>query len=166
MNSNWYAMAVQPRKEAFVAQQLERDGFPVACPCFKKLVRHARQTKSVHAPLFPGYLFVELAHDAVSWRKVNWVAGSIGLIRFQGRPAPLERHFVENYLVPMRHDGIVEFSQSLKSGDRVQAIGGPFDRCIGEVVGLSDDQRVKILMDALNRKIETTLPIKSVISAA
>lgn len=166
MKTNWYALAVQPRKEVYVAQQLRRDNCAVAFPRYKKVVRHARRTKTVLAPLFPGYLFIELADKAARWRKVNWVAGSIGLIRFDGQPAPLEAHFVDCYVSPLDEDGIIEFSHDLKSGDRVQAIGGPFDRFLGEVVAMTDDQRVKILMDALNRKIQTTLPIKSVIAVA
>ena len=165
VTDNWYALAVQPRKESYVKQQLDRLGVRVAHPRYQKVVRHARQTKTVLAPLFPGYLFVELVAQGAKWRKVNWVSGSVGLVRFNEYPAPLSDDFVENFLLLLRNDGVVEFKQDLKTGDRVQAVGGPFDRYIGEVVAMSDDQRVRILMEALNRKIETTLPIKSVIAA-
>lgn len=166
MNSNWYALAVQPRKESYVAQQLRHDGFPIACPRYLKVVRHARKTRRIFAPLFPGYLFVQLEMNAKRWRQVNWVSGSIGLVKFGDHPIPLEPHFAESFILPLQNNDVIEFNHRLKKGDRVTAVGGPFDRCMGEVIAMSEDKRVKILMDALNRKVETTLPTASVIATA
>ena len=166
MTYNWYALAVQPRKELFVEQQLAKSNYRVVCPRYHKLVRHARQTKSVLAPLFPGYLFVELNLDAQSWRKANWMQGSIGLIKFDNRPARLPDEFVESFITGLGENGLAAFDHDLNVGDRVQAIGGAFDRLIGEVISMSDSERVKILMEALNRKVEITLPKSSIVIAA
>ena len=166
MNSNWFALAVQPRKENYVEQQLRSADHDVACPRYVKTVRHARRQKQVEAPLFPGYLFLKLSADSPNWRNVNWIPGSIGLIKFGNSPSPLKNDFVEEFISNLGSDGVVGFNQELKRGDRVQALGGPFDGLIGEVIKMSDSERVKVLMDALNRKVEMTLPRRAVISAA
>lgn len=166
VTSNWYALAVQPRKEEYVERQLASNGYRVACPRFRKIVRHARQTKTKLAPLFPGYLFIELDLATQSWRKANWIPGSIGLVKFDNRPTSLNRDFVENFVLNLSENGLAQFKQDLKVGDRVQAVGGPFDRLIGEVVAMSDSDRVKVLMEALNRKVEMTLPKSSIVIAA
>lgn len=166
MSKRWYALAVQPRKELYVEQQLIARGHKAACPRFRKTVRHARKTKSVLAPLFPGYLFLEIDLGVQSWRKANWIPGSIGLVKIDNRPTPLDGDFVDSVISALGHGGVIEFQNNLQVGDRVQAIGGPFDRIIGEVVSLSDKDRVKVLMEALNRKVEMTLPRKSVVVAA
>ncbi|MCR9271105.1 MAG: hypothetical protein NXH72_14025 [Hyphomonadaceae bacterium] len=166
MTSNWYALAVQPRKEQYVEKQLATNGYRVACPRFQKIVRHARQTKTVLSPLFPGYLFVELDLNSQSWRKANWTPGSIGLIKFDNRPARLCSDFVESFILGLGDNGLAQFDHDLKVGDRVQAVGGPFDRFIGEVIAMSDCERVKVLMEALNRKVEMTLPKSSIVIAA
>ena len=122
--SNWYALAVQPRKEQYVESQLVKNGYRVACPRYSKIVRHARQTKSVLAPLFPGYLFIELDLETQSWRKANWTPGSIGLIKFDNRPARLASDFVENFIFGLGENGLAAFDHELSVGDKVQAIGG------------------------------------------
>jgi len=166
VTSEWYALAVQPRKEHFVENQLNSNGFRAACPRFKKIVRHARQTKTVLSPLFPGYVFINLDLSRQSWRKANWMQGSIGLVRFANRPAPLPKTFIDDFVIGLGEGSIAEFKQDLKIGDKVQAIGGPFDSVRGEIIAMSDHDRVKVLMDALNRKIETTLPKNQIIIAA
>lgn len=166
VTSNWYALAVQPRKEEYVERQLASSGHKAACPRYRKIVRHARQTKTVLAPLFPGYLFIELDLSTQSWRKANWIPGSIGLVKFDNRPTALHRDFVENFVLHLSENGLAQFNQDLKVGDRVQAVGGPFDRLMGEIVAMSDSDRVKVLMEALNRKVEMTLPKSSIVIAA
>ena len=166
MTSDWYALAVQPRKEQFVENQLNSNGFEATYPRFRKIVRHARRTKTVLSPLFPGYIFINLDLSRQSWRKANWMQGSIGLVRFDNRPAPLPAAFVEDFVMGLGEGSIAEFNQDLKVGDTVQAIGGPFDRLKGEIIGLSDQDRVKVLMEALNRKIAMTLPKNQIVVAA
>ena len=166
MNKNWYALAVQPRKERYVKQQLEREGLNVVLPIYRKNVRHARASKVKLKPLFPGYLFVHIEPTPLMWRRVNWVHGSIGLVRFGDRPSPLPQSFVEGFIDESTSDGVVNFNHNLEIGDSVIAIGGPFDRLRGEIVELSDTERVKILIEALSRKIQTTLPRTAVVSAA
>lgn len=166
MSSEWYALAVQPRKEQYVERQLIGRGYSAACPRFKKVVRHARKTKTVLAPLFPGYIFVEMDPELHSWRKVNWIPGSIGLLEIDNKPASLPRDFVEDIIFALDERGSVEFNHSLKLRDQVIAVGGPFDALRGEVVGLTKDERVNVLLEALHRKVEMTLPRKAVILAA
>lgn len=166
MDKNWYVLAVKPRKENYVFHLLHSSGRSVAYPRYKKYVRHARTTKCILAPLFPGYLFVELEENGRDWREVNWTPGCMGFVKFANRPSPVNPRFAEHFISGQNFDGIGIFQENLKIGDRVQAVGGPFDRLIGEVIEMSDTERVKVLMNALNRKIETTLPKSTVVIAA
>lgn len=166
METNWYALAVQPRKERYVSMQLSAKGYSFRCPQYVKTIKHARRTTRAAYPLFPGYIFVALNLEASNWRQVNWMAGSIGLLGESNRPSPLTVQFVKEFVLNTNPDGSVVFAQQLKRGDRVQAVGGPFDRRIGEVIELADNERVKILLEAINRRVETTLPRKAVVVAA
>lgn len=163
MSKFWYALSVQPNKERFVEQQLSANGFNVACPRYKKSTSHARQRKTVSKPLFPGYLFVELDLSSQNWRLANWTRGSIGLVKLGSHPSPLPSDFVEDFIL---YSDAPHHSRELEFGDRVTAIGGPFDSCVGEVLELSDNERVKILMSALNRKVVLTLPRTALVVAA
>ena len=49
-------MQTQPNREDLAVVHLERQGFDVWLPRIERIIRHARQAKSVRRPLFPGYL--------------------------------------------------------------------------------------------------------------
>ncbi len=166
MDENWYVLAVHARKENFVEQQLRSEGYKVACPRYLKSVRHARRISTVAAPLFPGYLFIRRSANSTSWRHANWIPGAIGLVKVDRRPVPLKSKFVDHFISNLDRNGVVQINQEISLGDKVQALGGPFDRVAGEVIELSDDSRIKILMHALNRKVEMTLPRSTVVVAA
>ncbi|MEL6756007.1 MAG: transcription termination/antitermination NusG family protein [Pseudomonadota bacterium] len=158
MQKKWYALAVQPRKEHFVEQLVVQMGFDAICPNYIKHVRHARSTKKVIAPLYPGYIFVGMDIVTENWRAVNYVRGSIGLIMSGNRPSELAIEFVDEFISKVGSNGVIAFQQELQIGDEVQALGGPFHSLTGRIVDMNDRDRVKILLNALNRKITTTLP--------
>ena len=166
VQKKWCVLAVKPQKERFVEQQLVHSGFCIAVPRYVKYIRHARSVKRVRAPLFPGYIFIELDRDTSSWREVNWVSGAIGLILADGKPSALAIDFVDSFIANMDGDGVVKFAQTLEIGDRVQAIGGPFDRMKGRLIEMSDQDRVTVLFDSIDRKIETALPRAAVLATA
>src|SRR5947209_3993566 len=58
--SQWYVAQTHPRAEAKAAEHLDRQGFHVYLPNFRKRRRHARRVETVTAPLFPRYLFVSV----------------------------------------------------------------------------------------------------------
>lgn len=166
MRYSWYALAVHSRKEDYVERQLRADGFTTVCPRYRSTVRHARQTKQISKPLFPGYLFVAMNLATDNWRLVSSKPGSIGIVKLGGCPSALSDCFVRNYIENADSDGHFSFCDELKPGDKVQAFGGPFHRKSGEVIAMSADDRVKILMDALNRKVEMTMPRRALVVAA
>ena len=59
--STWYVVETRPRQERFAIENLHLQKFTTFWPRFWKTSKHARQQKTVLAPLFPGYLFVALA---------------------------------------------------------------------------------------------------------
>lgn len=166
MFRKWYALAVQPRKESYVQKQLASARYENVCPRYAKVVRHARRTTKVLVPLFPGYVFVSLENARNDWREVNYTRGAIGLIKSNGFPQALDEDFVDEFILGQNPKGSAKFRSKLNLGDRVVAVGGLFDSLNGEVIDFRGSERVTILMNALNRKIETDLPRDSVVRAA
>lgn len=166
VGKNWYVLAVQPRKERYVADQLRALGHHGLYPRYLKTIRHARRVKNVASPLFPGYLFVQLSDASEVWRQINSLPGSIGLIKFNSRPAPLHKDFANSVIYNMDPEGLVSFSENLNIGDEVRAVGGPFDQLLGKIVELPDRDRITILIKFLNRDVEVTLRKSAVVAAA
>ena len=79
---NWYAVQTQPNRENLAVSHLERQGFEVWLPRIERIIRHARQTKRVRRPLFPGYLFINLNLETARWRAINGTVGVSHIVSF------------------------------------------------------------------------------------
>src|SRR5258708_5439855 len=77
----WYAVHTLPHSERRAQIQLRNQEFRTFLPQRLKTVRHARKSRTVHAPYFPRYLFVALNLSKHQWRSVN---GTLWLLRHRG----------------------------------------------------------------------------------
>lgn len=158
MADNWYCAGFIKQKEALAIQQLERQDYTVFCPRFLKTVSHARQKKSVLAPLFPGYLFVQLDLEVDRWRPIDGTVGVTHIIKNGGRPTPVRRNFMQTLLRGADDQGIVKFREEFEPGDEVRTVGGPLDGHVGTLLKLKDADRVVVLMSMLGGSVPVTLP--------
>src|SRR5215471_5768936 len=59
-NERWYLVHTPPNNERRAKLHLGAQGFRTHFPTIQKTVRHARQLRTVRAPLFPRYVFLIL----------------------------------------------------------------------------------------------------------
>ena len=91
-NERWFLAHTQPKSERKAELHLGAQGFRTYLPQIQKTIRHARQLRTVQAPLFPRYLFVILDLERDRWLSVRSTVGVSRLftIRMVGRfPFPL-----------------------------------------------------------------------------
>ena len=160
----WYAVHCQPRGEDKAAFHLRRQGFRVYVPRYLKRRRHARRTDWVPAPLFPRYLFVAMDVAACRWRAIDSTVGVSHLVRQGDRPAPVPEAVLDEI---RRHEdaaGMVVLARAaaLSPGDRVTILDGPLADRIGLVEGVSDEERVTILLALLGREVRIRVPLAAV----
>jgi transcription elongation factor/antiterminator RfaH len=162
----WYVAQTQPRAESRAIIHLERQGYHVFCPRYRKTVRHARKAKSVLAPLFPNYLFLRLdaAHDA--WRAVNSTRGVMRLISQGETPAPLPRGSVEDLLAKADAGGVMDWAPIFKIGQAVRIAEGPFADLVGKLEHLDAAGRVRVLLELLGRHVFVALRCDALMAAA
>ncbi|MDE8653000.1 transcription termination/antitermination protein NusG [Novosphingobium album (ex Liu et al. 2023)] len=146
----WYVAETLPRKEAFAIENLELQEFASLCPRFRKSSRHARKVRTVLAPLFPGYVFVQIDVDHDPWRAINSTFGVKRLLSSDGgRPQKVPTNFMQ-WLVGRCRDGVVEkMVEAPQVGDAVRIMTGPLHDRIGHVESLDDKGRVRVLLDIL-----------------
>ena len=90
--------AGKERGKSRIPSRLRRDLGPIYRG-FEKTIRHARQLRTVQAPLFPGYLFVILDLERDRWLSVRSTFGVSRLITTQdGRPIPVPGGIVESLI--------------------------------------------------------------------
>lgn len=164
--ARWFVVQTLPRVEGRACEHLERQGFRVFCPRLRKSVRHARRTKSVLAPLFPGYLFIQLDPASCPWRSVNGTRGVARLISHGEVPQPLPEGLVDNLLARVRADGVMDWKPMFKVGQAVRIADGPFTDLLGTLEQLDAAGRVRVLLDLLGRKVSVALRCEALMDAA
>lgn len=162
----WYAVQTQPHKEAFAAENLERQRFPAFLPRIRKTVRHARRQRTVLAPLFPRYLFVALDLSRDRWRSVNGTFGVNALVTDGTRPLPVPQGLVEHLMSAADHFGALDLSDSLVPGQKVRFLNGPLSDMMGELLALDDAGRARILVEFLGSQRKVIAPASALASVS
>src|SRR5215216_7584524 len=86
-NERWFLVHTLPKSERKAEFHLGAQGFRTYLPQIRKTIRHARQLKTVRAPLFPRYLFVILDLQRDRWLSVRSTVGVSSLFSSRdGRP--------------------------------------------------------------------------------
>src|SRR5262245_59267691 len=98
-NERWFLAHTQPKNEWKAELHLGAQGFRTYLPLIRKTVRHARQLRTVRAPLFPRYLFVILDLKRDRWLLVRSTVGVSRLFTHpDGRPVPVPVGVVESLI--------------------------------------------------------------------
>jgi transcription elongation factor/antiterminator RfaH len=166
----WYCVRAQPRKESLAVLNLKRQGFRTFLPRLTKTVRHARKTRTVQAPLFPGYLFTPLDPDRRQWRPINGTFGVQGLIMEGDRPQPVPPGVVEAILALAAAPGsadweTVDWGQRLEPGGKVRILTGPFADQLGTLGSLDDHGRARVLLEIMGATRTLTLERRTLFAA-
>jgi transcriptional antiterminator RfaH len=119
-------------------------------------------------PLFPSYLFVSMDLTVTRWRAIRSTIGVAGLVCAGDRPAPVPVGIVEQIRVFEDENGMVRppKPECFAKGQRVEIADGVFDGLIGLVDGMSDEERVILLLDLLGREVRIRLPVEMVRAVA
>ena len=113
------------------------------------------------------YLFVHLNLATTGWRSIRSTIGVSDIVCFGDRPAPLPAGAIEALRNQEDADGLIQVANhnSLKRGDSIVVLSGPFVRQFGLCEGVSDNERVAILLDLLGRKVRVVLDVDAVEAA-
>src|SRR3954467_475127 len=78
-SGRWFLVHARPHCETKADLNLRAQGFHTFMPQVQKTVRHARQLRTVRAPLFPRYLFVALDLTRDRWLSIRSTFGVASL---------------------------------------------------------------------------------------
>ena len=165
--ARWFVVQTHGHCEAKAAHHLARQGFETYLPRYLKRRRHARRVDVVPAPLFPRYLFIAIDMGAQRWRAVQSTIGVARLVCHGDKPAPVGEHIVEAMRRREDEAGFVRIERRapFAQGDKVRVLAGAFAEALGLFEGVSDSDRVAILLDLLGRKVRVMLDADLVTAA-
>ncbi len=162
----WFCLKAQPKREHLAAIALRRQ---FGIECFSPRLRFRKMTNRgpvwfVEA-MFPGYLFAKFVY-AKQLRAVEASHGIRGIVHFGDRLATLPENIVVGLQSTVGAEEVVTIDSSIKIGQSVQIIEGPF-RGLEVVVTqlLPAKERVRVLFDFLGRSIEMEVSTTKVLAA-
>lgn len=163
----WYVVQTQANAEAKALAHLRRQGFATYLPRYLKRRRHARRIETVPAPLFPRYLFVEIDIAAQRWRSIGSTIGVSRLVSNGDWPAAVPDDVIASLRVREDAAGYVWLDQrpKFKTGDKIRVMEGAFYDYLGIFDGMSDGERVEILLDLLGRKVRVLMNAEAIAAA-
>ena len=160
MTHCWYVIRTKPRKEDFLAEQMEIRRIEIFNPRIRVQTVNPRARKI--KAYFPGYVFVHLDLEKTGTFSVQYIPGAAGLVSFGGEVAEVPDGLV--HAIRQRVDEINsaggELFDVLKIGETVVIHSGPFAgyEAIFDA-RLPGSDRVRVLLKLLkNRQMQVDLP--------
>jgi len=166
-DTSWYVVQTQPNAERKAVFNLARQGYHVYLPQYRRRRRHARRVDFVKSPLFPRYLFIAVNAAAQRWHPIQSTIGVSRLVCNGDRPAEVAAKVIEQLRQREDGEGLIRLDHRPKfaPGDKVRVQEGVFDSCMGLFEGLTDGERVAILLDLLGRKVRVFIDADMVAAA-
>ena len=163
----WYVVQTQANAEHKAVAHLAHQGFRTYLPRYLKRRRHARRVDSVAAPLFPRYLFIEIDMAVQRWRSIYSTVGVSRLVCNGEHPAPVPQRIVDELMSRQNESGFIQLDclSRFRIGDKIRVLEGAFYDCRGIYNGMSDHERVGILLDLLGRKVRVLLSAEAIAAA-
>ena len=148
--AKWYIVQLKPNGLTRAVTNLKRQGFVPFVPREHRSVRLAGKFVTVDAPVFPGYLFVEINPQDRGWRVINSTYGVARVVSFGGRPAALPKGLVEE--MAKRYAATGEPPPPFTVGEEVILREGPFVDFLAKVEAVDPQHRVHLLIDFMGRQ--------------
>jgi transcriptional antiterminator RfaH len=154
--SYWAAVQLQASRERLALHCLSVvNGFEVYSPRIK--APRARREVGTR-PLFPGYCFILIVSQ---WWAARWSPGVIRIVLDGAVPAKVPDQVIDE-IRRREVRGAVELPQapgmpSMKIGDQVRILRGPFDGQLGLYQGMRPHGRVALLLTLLGGACQVTL---------
>jgi transcriptional antiterminator RfaH len=165
-NERWYLVHTQPNNERRAELHLGAQGFRTHFPTIQKTVRHARQLRTVRAPLFPRYIFLILDLGRDRWLSVRSTCGVASLFSCDGYPVPVPEGVVETLIENTDEANMTLFSRGLTPGQSVRILSGPFVDFVGTLERLDDAGRVRVLLEMMGTAVPVALRRTAICPAA
>lgn len=163
----WYVAQTRPRAEGLAVAHLNRQGFPTYLPRYLKRRRHARRVEMVAAPFFARYLFVSVDMETQRWRSIQSTLGVSRLVCNGDQPAVVDNRIIESLHQRENDLGFIQLDRRprFQVGEKVRILDGAFSDSLGLYEGMTDRERVTILLDLLGRKVRVILDADLVAAA-
>lgn len=150
----WLVVHSKARAEELAAEHLRRQGYEVFLPQLRQRRRRQNRWQWVTGPLFPRYLFVNVALGEQDTAVIRSTVGVVSLVRFGHALVPIPEAVID-YLRRCEDPETgarTDDAWPHKPGDVVEILEGPFAGLTGIYQVPRDADRVALLVELLGRQ--------------
>jgi len=158
----WYLVQFKPNASQIAVRNLENQNFSTFLPLQEITKRKGKTFQRQIRPLFPGYLFIQIAPDQGPWRQVNSTRGVTRLVRLGAEPSVVPNEIVEALIARCDKQSI--FSQTSKTqssklhaGNQAQVNQGPFSGFIATISDIEPNNRIHILIEIMGQTTKVAI---------
>jgi len=151
----WYAAYTFAHHEKRVTQQLQERQIRSFLPTYLSVRRWKDRRKCLELPLFPSYVFVQIT--AQNRLDLLRLPGVLGLVSFQGKPAPVPAAEIESLRHGLADPTVVQPHPYLRAGRRVRVRTGAMAGLEGLLVRKRDRARVVLSVSLLQRSVSVDI---------
>jgi transcriptional antiterminator RfaH len=145
----WYAVQTKPRHEERVLRRLQgRRDLSVFLPRLEDFRRRrSRQRVTTIEPLFPSYLFVQMALEPEPWCVVRWTPGVKQILCTGDVPTPVPADAIRIIRGRCWDSGVVRLKPAMLAGGPIRVVDGPFEGLHGVLERPTGrGERVRVLL--------------------
>jgi transcription antitermination factor NusG len=158
----WYAVSTRSRQEKTAAAMLDGLGIRHFLPLIEEERRWSDRRKVVAVPLFPGYLFVQIARTTELQLGIRKIPGVVDFVGNNQGPLPVPKHEVENVQALLSRGTRCAPHPFLRAGDRVRVVGGALAGIEGTYVRSGAESVLVLSVELIQRSVSVKVPFSEV----
>jgi transcription antitermination factor NusG len=159
-SNDWYAAYVKHQHERKAASLLERKGIEVFLPLQKTTRQWKDRSKSIAAPLFPGYLFI-FCNLKEKLTILN-TPGIFFLVESGGRACAIPSQEIESLRTAVEKGAHAQPHPFVSAGDRVRVTTGPLSGITGILTRFKNQYRVVLGVELLQKAVSIEVDLSDV----
>ncbi|NQU67715.1 MAG: UpxY family transcription antiterminator [Candidatus Marinimicrobia bacterium] len=148
----WYAIYVKSRHELKVSESLTQKEIINLVPQIKVVRQWSDRRKTVKIPLFRGYVFVNIDFSKEKFA----VLQNYGVVKFigiKGIPSIIPDHEIRWLDILIENSDTVQYESSLRIGEKVAVIAGPFKGIQGQIIDIRNTTRLLISFESISQMV-------------
>ena len=158
----WYLVQCKPNAAQIAVRNLENQSFGTFLPLQEITKRKGKIFQRQIRPLFPGYLFVQIAPNLGPWRQVNNTRGVARLVRLGAEPSVVPNEIIEALMARCDKQSILRQtsetqSSQLHTGNQAKVTQGPFSGFIATISDIEPNNRINILIKIMGQTTKVAI---------
>ena len=160
----WFAVTVAPQHEQSAEKGLAAKGFKTYLPLYLAVRQWSDRTKTLHLPLFPGYVFCRF--DKTQHTMVVRTPGVRTIVSFGGEPASIPEAQLDVVRKMLASGSQVEPWPFLEAGQRIRIASGPLSGVEGTLVDTPGSCRLVVNIEMFQRACAVRVDRSAVVALA